>query len=79
MKRKVLRFIKNNYDIKSLDINTSLKTIFAQMEIAEKNSSVNYPPNMTKSIDSLGKRDKNNFLYRNRRKYIYLLETIFIS
>ena len=72
MKRKVLRFIKNNYDIKSLDINTSLKTIFAQMEIAEKNSSVNYPPNMTKSIDSLGKRKIKTTFYTGTGGNIYI-------
>ena len=71
-KIKVLRFIKNNYDIKSIDINNSLKAIIGQMEICEKNSSVNYPPNMTKSIDSLGKRRTRTSFYTGTGGNIYI-------
>ena len=72
MKRKVLRYIKNNYDIKSIDINNSLNTILGQIEIAEKNSSVNYPPNMTKSIDSQGKRKTKTTFYTGKGGNIYI-------
>ena len=72
MKRKVLRYIKNNYDIKSIDINNSLNTLLGQMEIAEKNSSVNYPPNMTKSIDSQGKRKTKTTFYTGTGGNIYI-------
>lgn len=80
MKKKILRFIENKYDLKSIDINNSIKQINRQIEICEKNATINYPPNMKKSIDSLGKKkNKNYILYWNRWQHIYLLEAIFIS
>ena len=71
-KSKVLRFIKNNYDIKSIDINNSQKAIFEQIQICEKNSFVNYPPDMAKSIDSLGKRKTKPTFYSGTGGNIYI-------
>ena len=71
-KSKVLRFIKNNYDIKSIDINNSQKTIFEQIQICEKNSMINYPPNMAKSIDSLGKKKTKTTFYTGTGGNIYI-------
>ena len=71
-KSKVLRFIKNNYDTKLIDINKSQKKIFEQIQICEKNSLVNYPPNMAKSIDSLGKRKTKTSFYTGTGGNIYI-------
>ena len=55
-KSKRLRFIPNKYDLNSIDINKDLKEIYSHIELSEKNSKKYFPPNMSKSIDSLGKK-----------------------
>ena len=71
-KPKVMRFIKNKYDLKTIDIKDSIKQINTQMELAEKNSLDKYPPNMKKSIDSLGKKKYKTTFYTGTGGNIYL-------
>ena len=69
---KVMRFIKNKYDIKAIDIKSAVKKITEQMEISEKNSIEKYPPNMKKSIDSLGKKKYKTTFYTGTGGNIYI-------
>ena len=72
MKKKILRFIENKYDLKSIDISNSIKQINRQIEICEKNATINYPPNMKKSIDSLGKKKTKTTFYTGTGGNIYI-------
>ena len=67
-----MRFINNKYDINSIDINKSKKEIVKQIEICEKNSLEKYPPTMSKSIDSLGKRKTKTSFYTGTGGNIYI-------
>ena len=69
---KVMRYIKNKYNLNTIDIKDSTKQIISQMEITEKNSINNYPPNMKKSIDSLGKKRSKTSFYTGTGGNIYL-------
>ena len=71
-KKKILRFIENKYELKSIDINNIIKDINRQIEICEKNASINYPPNMKKSIDSLGKKKTKTTFYTGTGGNIYI-------
>ena len=67
-----MRFIKNKYNIKEIDINCSIKKISEQIENCEKNSIENYPPNMKKSIDSLGRKRTKTSFYTGTGGNIYI-------
>ena len=67
-----MRYIKNKYNLNTIDIKDSTKQIISQMEITEKNSINNYPPNMKKSIDSLGKKRSKTSFYTGTGGNIYL-------
>ena len=71
-KPKVMRFIKNKYDINTIDINTCQKKIEEQIAIYEKRSLEKYPPTMSKSIDSLGKRKTKTSFYTGTGGNIYI-------
>lgn len=71
-RNKIHRFIENKYDLKSIDINNSIKDISKQIEICEKNATINYPPNMKKSIDSLGKKKTKTTFYTGTGGNIYI-------
>ena len=73
MKRsKILRYVTNKYDLKSIDYNNSINQIKHQIEICEKNSEDKYPPNMKKSIDSLGKKKTKTTFYTGTGGNIYI-------
>ena len=69
---KIKRFIKNQYDLKTIDINESIKKINEQIKICENNAKKNYPPNMEKSIDSLGKKKTRATFYTGTGGNIYI-------
>jgi lantibiotic modifying enzyme len=71
-KKKILRYIENKYDLKSIEIVNSIKDINKQIEICEKNATINYPPNMKKSIDSLGKKKTKTTFYTGTGGNIYI-------
>ena len=71
-KPKIMRFIKNKYDLNKIDINANQKEILEQIYICEKNSIVNYPPTMSKSIDSLGKKRTKTSFYTGTGGNIYI-------
>ena len=78
-KRK--RFIKNNYDLKKIDINKSINEIKEQIKICEKNAKINYPPDMRTSIDSLGNKEIDTSFYigTGGNIYIYWKQYIFYN
>jgi len=69
-KRK--RFIKNNYDLKNIDINKSIDEIKEQIKICENNAKKNYPPDMKTSIDSLGNKETDTSFYIGTGGNIYI-------
>ena len=69
---KRLRFIPNKYDLNSIDIEKDIKLIYDNIQICEKNSIKYYPPNMTKSIDSLGKKKTKTTFYTGTGGNIYI-------
>ena len=69
---KRLRYIPNNYNLDSIDINAEMKEIYSNIELCEKNSSVYYPPNMSKSINSLGKEKTKPTFYTGTGGNIYI-------
>ena len=69
---KIKRFIVNNYDLNKININEHLKNIYNQIKIAEKSSKENYPPNMSKSINSLGKKKTRPTFYTGTGGNIYI-------
>ena len=69
---KIKRFIKNQYDLKNIDINKSVNKINEQIKICESNAKKNYPPNMEKSIDSLGKKKIRATFYTGTGGNIYI-------
>ena len=69
---KIKRFIVNNYDQNKININEHLKNIYNQIKIAEKSSKENYPPNMSKSINSLGKKKTRPTFYTGTGGNIYI-------
>ena len=69
---KRLRYIPNNYNLNSIDINAEMKEIYSNIELCEKNSSVYYPPNMSKSINSLGKEKTKPTFYTGTGGNIYI-------
>ena len=71
-KQKIKRYIKNKFDINSIDIQSSIKEIIKQIEISEQNSQINYPPNMSKSIDSLGNKKTKPTFYTGTAGNIYI-------
>ena len=71
-KRKVKRFINNQYDINKIDINAFLTKIKNQINILEKNSNKRYPPEMSKSINSLGEEEYDTSFYVGTGGNIYI-------
>ena len=71
-KSKRLRFIPNKYDLNSIDIEKEVKSIYAHINLCEKNSEKYYPPNMSKSIDSLGKKKVKPTFYTGTAGNIYI-------
>ena len=71
-KSKRLRFIPNKYDLNSIDIDKDIKQIYDNIQICEKNSTKYYPPNMSKSIDSLGKKKIKTTFYTGTGGNIYI-------
>ena len=69
---KRLRFIPNKYDLNSIDIEKDIKLIYDNIQICEKNSIKYYPPNMSKSIDSLGKKKTKTTFYTGTGGNIYI-------
>ena len=69
---KRLRYIPNNYNLNSIDINAEMKEIYSNIELCEKNSSVYYPPNMSKSINSLSKEKTKPTFYTGTGGNIYI-------
>ena len=69
---KIKRFINNQYDIYKIDINTNLQKIINQIKILEKNSDKNYPPNMSKSINSKGDKEYDTSFYVGTGGNIYI-------
>ena len=69
---KIKRFINNQYDINKIDINTNLQKIINQIKILEKNSDKNYPPNMSKSINSKGDKEYDTSFYVGTGGNIYI-------
>ena len=67
-----VRFIKNNYDLKKIDINKSINEIKEQIKICENNAKNNYPPNMKESIDSLGNKEIDISFYTGTGGNIYI-------
>ena len=71
-KHKIKRFIKNQYNINSIDIKSSIKQILEQIEISEKSAQINFPPEMSKSIDSLGNKKTKPTFYVGTAGNIYI-------
>ena len=71
-KSKRLRYIQNKYDLNFIDINKELKEIYSHIELSEKNSQKYFPPNMSKSIDSLGKKKIKTTFYTGTGGNIYI-------
>ena len=69
---KVMRFINNKYNLKTIDINKDIKKIYEQIEINEARSLEKYPPNMKKSIDSLGNKKTKTTFYTGTGGNIYI-------
>ena len=69
-KRK--RFIKNNYDLKKIDINKSINEIKEQIKICENSAKKNFPPDMKTSIDSLGNKEIDTSFYTGTGGNIYI-------
>ena len=70
--KKIKRFFLNTYDLNKININTDLQKIYQQIEITEKNSNKNYPPNMDKKINSLGKKRYETSFYTGTGGNIYI-------
>ena len=70
--KKIKRFFLNTYDLNKININTDLQKIYQQIKIAEKNSEQNYPPNMAKKINSLGKKRHETSFYTGTGGNIYI-------
>ena len=70
--QKIKRFIVNKYDLNKIDINTDLQKIYQQINLTEKNSNKNYPPNMSKSINSLGEQEYDTSFYTGTGGNIYI-------
>ena len=70
--KKIKRFIHNKYDINKIDINNDLKKILNQINLTEKNSTKNYPPNMSISINSLGEKSYDSSFYVGTGGNIYI-------
>ena len=71
-KSKRLRFIPNKYDLNLIDINKDIKEIYQHIELSEKSSRKYFPPNMSKSIDSLGKKKIKTTFYTGTGGNIYI-------
>ena len=69
---KRLRFIQNKYKLSSIDIDKDIKLIYPNIELCEKNSIKYYPPSMSKSIDSLGKKKIKTSFYTGTGGNIYI-------
>ena len=67
-----MRFINNKYNLKTIDINKDIKKIYEQIEINEARSLEKYPPNMKKSIDSLGNKKTKTTFYTGTGGNIYI-------
>ena len=70
--KKIYRYIPNKYDLNSIDINNEINQIYENIELMEKNSNINYPPNMTKSINSLGQKKTKTTFYTGTGGNIYI-------
>ena len=70
--KKIKRFFLNTYDLNKININTDLQKIYQQIEITEKNSDKNFPPNMDKKINSLGKKRYETSFYTGTGGNIYI-------
>ena len=71
-KSKRLRFIPNKYDLNLININKDIKEIYQHIELSEKSSRKYFPPNMSKSIDSLGKKKIKTTFYTGTGGNIYI-------
>ena len=69
---KIKRYIHNNFDLNNIDINTDIKKIIEQINIAEKNCNKNYPPNMSTAINSLGEKSYDTSFYVGTGGNIYI-------
>ena len=69
---KRLRFIPNKYDLNSIKIDKDIESIYSNIKLYEENSSKYYPPNMSKSIDSLGKKKTKTTFYTGTGGNIYI-------
>ena len=69
---KRLRFIPNKYDLNSIKIDKDIESIYSNIKLCEENSSKYYPPNMSKSIDSLGKKKTKTTFYTGTGGNIYI-------
>ena len=70
--KKIKRFIVNKYDLNKIDINTDIQKIYQQINLAEINSNKNYPPTMSKSINSLGEQEYETSFYTGTGGNIYI-------
>ena len=71
-RKKIKRFINNQYDINKIDFNSYLTKIKNQIDILEKSSNKNYPPEMSKSINSLGEKEYDTSFYVGTGGNIYI-------
>jgi hypothetical protein len=71
-RKKIKRFINNQYDINKIDFNSYLTKIKNQINILEKSSNKNYPPEMSKSINSLGEKEYDTSFYVGTGGNIYI-------
>ena len=69
---KIKRFIINKYDLNRIDINFGLQQIYQLINITENNSKRNYPPTMSKSINSLGEKEYDTSFYTGTGGNIYI-------
>ena len=72
MKRKIKRYIENNYDLKTIDINTYKLLILKEIEKKEKEFEFKCPPTINKRVDSLGKFEVDPSFYTGTGGNIYL-------
>ena len=71
-KSKRLRYIPNKYNLSSIVLEQDIKEIYPYITLAENNSIKYYPPSMSKSIDSLGKKKTKTSFYTGTGGNIYI-------
>ena len=69
---KSIRYIENKYNLNNIDVKNIYNKILKQIEIKEKLFDSKYPPNINKSIDSLGKKENDTSFYTGTGGNIYL-------